>query len=111
MWIKNTKGRPDAMLTIALIAFAVVVFNVILATLGTLTVAGVSFTFVAMDSGTMAAFLAPTLSAYVGRRWTTAAYSTDETDPPPETGNTTIIVQQGDGSVDVPDDFEPTGER
>ena len=74
MWIKNTDGKPDAMLTFAIIAFLVVVLNVLLATFGTITIFGFTFSFVAMESGTMAAFLAPTLTAYVTRRWTSRAY-------------------------------------
>nr|BDD46253.1 hypothetical protein 85 [bacterium] len=74
MWMKNTNGKPDAMLTIAMIAFLVVVLNIILATFGTVTILGTTLTFVAMDSGTLAAFLTPTLGAYVTRRWTSAAY-------------------------------------
>jgi uncharacterized membrane protein len=74
MWIKNTDGKPDAMLTFATIAFVVVIFNIFLATFGTMTIFGFTISFVAMEAGTMTAFLAPTLMAYVSRRWTSRAY-------------------------------------
>ena len=112
MWIKNTKGKPDAMLTIAIVAFAVVVLNVFLATFGTITLAGTTFTFIAMDAGVMAAFLAPTLTAYVTRRWTSAAYPVPGTPPvvvKPEKTGTTTFTDNG-VTIEIPDDFDPTGD-
>lgn len=72
-WIKNTKGKEDAMLTFATISFAVVTFNILLATLGHFEFGKLSFAFKGMDSGTMTAYLAATFGAYVTRRWTDAS--------------------------------------
>jgi hypothetical protein len=112
MWIKNTEGKKDAMLTFAVIAFAVVVFNVILATFGTVTIAGATFTFVAMEAGTMAAFLAPTLTAYVTRRWTGAAYpelgkTPLEPKPLPDSAIEPLPEAPPAEPIKPPADFEP----
>lgn len=72
-WIKNTKGKPDAMLTFATVSFAVVTFNILLATLGHFEFGKLKFAFESMDSGTMTAYLAATFGAYVTRRWTDAS--------------------------------------
>lgn len=69
-WIKNTKGKPDAMLTFATISFLVVTANILLATLGHFEFGKLQFSFKGMDSGTMTAYLAATFGAYVTRRWT-----------------------------------------
>jgi hypothetical protein len=75
--IKNSDGKPDAMLTISVVAFATVTFNLILATFGTFTVpaaiplfGGTTFAFSEMSAGTMSSYLAPTLAAYCARRFT-----------------------------------------
>jgi len=72
-WIKNTSGKPDAMLTFATLSFAVVTFNILLATLGHFEFGRLKFSFESMDSGTMTAYLAATFGAYVTRRWTDAS--------------------------------------
>lgn len=66
-WLKNTEGKPDAMLTVALVSLAVVLGKALLAgvTIGPVNL-GV------MDGGLAAALLTPTLGAYVARRWTDA---------------------------------------
>lgn len=62
-WVKNTKGKDDAMLTLSVISLAVILFKIIFAnlTFGEVTLGGV-------DGTTIAAVLAPTLGAYVARR-------------------------------------------
>ena len=80
MWIKNTKGEPDAMLTFAVVAFALVIFNLFVATFGTITIFGATATFTALGAGTITALLGPTLTAYVGRRFTGAIYSPSKSD-------------------------------
>ena len=69
-WLKNTSGKKDAMLTFATFSFGVVTFNILLATLGHFEFNNLAFSFEAMDSGTMTAYLAATFGAYVTRRWT-----------------------------------------
>ena len=65
MWIKNSSGKKDAMLTFATIAFG-----------------GQTRSFQILDSGTMTAYLAATFGAYVSRRWTDRKFidSKQETD-------------------------------
>ena len=63
MWIKNTMGRRDAMLTMSILTFFVVTFKILLAGV---EVGEVKFGTI--DGGLVAAFLAPTLGAYVARR-------------------------------------------
>ena len=69
-WIKNTSGKKDAMLTFALISFLVVTANILLSTVGSLSVADFNVTFSAMPAAEMTAYLAATFGAYVTRRWT-----------------------------------------
>tara|TARA_R100000152_G_C6705797_1_gene134412 strand:- start:419 stop:694 length:276 start_codon:yes stop_codon:yes gene_type:complete len=78
MWIKNTSGKPDAMLTFAVISFAVVTANLLLSTIGSIESDKFSIGFTAMDAGIMTAYLGATFTAYVTRRWTDKKYITDE---------------------------------
>lgn len=74
MWIKNSDGKPDAMLTFATISFLVITFNLLMSTFGTVTIDGHSIAFQALDSSAMAAYLGATFTAYVSRRWTEKHY-------------------------------------
>lgn len=115
MWIKNTKGKPDAMLTFAVIAFAVVILNVFLATFGTVTIFGATVTFTALSAGTITALLGPTLTAYVGRRFTGAAYPGVKFDWPPEGAGQDGVDPQPEelpaGAMEPLDEFVPSGDR
>ena len=77
-WIKNTKGRPDAMLTYSTISFVVVTLNVLLSTIGTLVIGDFSIAFAALDSSVMGVYLGATFTAYVSRRWTDRKYTDSE---------------------------------
>jgi hypothetical protein len=77
-WIKNTDGKKDAMLTFATLSFLAITANVILATIGSLTVGDVAIQFQALDSSVMAVYLGATFTAYVSRRWTDRRYGGDE---------------------------------
>jgi hypothetical protein len=79
MWIKNTDGKKDSMLTFATISFAVVSLNIILASIGSIHFGDTTISFQPLDGGTMGIYLAATFTAYVSRRWTTAAYGAGET--------------------------------
>ena len=74
MWIKNTSGKPDAMLTFALLSFAVVTLNILLATFGNVLYGEFSINFNPMEAATMTAYLGATFTAYVTRRWTDKKY-------------------------------------
>lgn len=78
MWIKNTDGKPDAMLTFATISFFAVTLNVLLATIGQISFGGNVIEFQTLDSSTMGVYLAATFTAYVSRRLTDRHYVGDE---------------------------------
>jgi C4-dicarboxylate transporter len=75
MWVKNTSGKKDAMLTFATFSFAVVTLNILLSTISSLSIGDKVFEFQLMDSAAMATYLAATFSAYVTRRWTDKKYT------------------------------------
>ncbi len=79
MWIKNTDGKSDAMLTFASVAFAVVTFNVLLATVNSFSLGTWDISFAPMEASTLTAYLGATFGAYVSRRWTTAKYVAPKT--------------------------------
>lgn len=83
MWIKNTLGKKDAMLTFALIAFLVTTANVLLSTIGSFSAGTFEMSFQALDAAVMSTYLGISFSAYVGRRWTDTKY-TDGSEFPPE---------------------------
>ena len=78
MWIKNTQGKEDAMLTFASVAFLVVTLNVLLSTLGSFAFKELSFEFQSLDSSIMAVYLGSTFTAYVSRRYTDKKYLNNE---------------------------------
>lgn len=78
IWIKNTSGKPDAMLTFAFLAFSVVTLNILLATFGRISYNSFEIGFASMDAAAMTAYLAATFTAYVTRRWTDARHKTGE---------------------------------
>ena len=78
IWIKNTSGKKDAMLTFAFFSFAVVTFNIFLATFGTITYGDKSIALTPMDAATMTSYLAVTFSAYTARRWTDSHYKPEK---------------------------------
>jgi hypothetical protein len=74
MWIKNTSGKKDAMLTFAMLSFIVVTLNIFLSTFGVVTIGDFSLQFEALESSVMAVYLGATFTAYVTRRWTDKKY-------------------------------------
>jgi len=77
IWIKNTDGAPDAVLTMALIGFLTVIIKV-LGSGATFTVLGNIVTVGTIDASTIAAILTPTLTAYVSRRYTDQKFAQSE---------------------------------
>jgi len=80
IWIKNTAGKQDAMLTFAFFAFMVVTANILLATFGNITYGTFEIKFASMEAASMTAYLAATFSAYVTRRWTDKKFEAKEKD-------------------------------
>lgn len=74
MWIKNTDGKKDAMLTFATFSFLAVTLNIILANIETITFGESTISFSLIDPTTMGVYLAATFSAYVGRKLTDKHY-------------------------------------
>jgi hypothetical protein len=74
-WVKNTDGKEDAMLTFALVSFAVVTLNILLASFGEVHLGGSSIHFQTLDSSVMGVYLGATFTAYVSRRYTDKKYS------------------------------------
>jgi len=70
LWIKNTDGKRDAVLTMTLMGFMVVIIKVALSGVSLKLGGGVEYDFGSIDAGVVAAVLTPTLGAYVARRYT-----------------------------------------
>lgn len=82
MWVKNTNGRQDAMLTFAAISFSVVTLNVLLSSFDTITLANSTIVFKPLDTSVMGIYLGSTFTAYVSRRWTDQKYSKQDSSAP-----------------------------
>lgn len=76
MWIKNTDGKKDAVLTMTLMGFLVILAKVLLGGVE-IEVAGAKYAFGTIDGAVVAAVLTPTLGAYVARRYTDRKYNVD----------------------------------
>lgn len=70
MWMKNSAGNPDAMLTFASIAFSVVTLNLFLSAFDPMTIHGHTFHMTPFSDQSMMTYLGITFTSYVGRRWT-----------------------------------------
>lgn len=81
MWIKNTNGKKDAMLTFATFSFLVVTLNVFLSTFETISFGDTTVVFKALDTSVMAMYLGSTFTAYVSRRWTDRKYGREPQSP------------------------------
>ncbi len=77
LWIKNTVGKPDAVLTLTLIGFIIVMLKLLIAG-SSLTISGNTYTAGTIDASVIAAVLTPTLGAYVARRYTDKKYDAGE---------------------------------
>ena len=74
LWIKNTAGKEDAVLTMSFFAFVGVMVKFLFSGVSVSLSAGHSFSFGTVDAGVIAAILTPTLGAYVARRHTEAKH-------------------------------------
>lgn len=76
LWIKNTDGKPDAVLTMTLAGFVVILTKILLSGI-VLNAFGRELTFGSIDGAVIGALLAPTLGAYVARRYTDKKHGPD----------------------------------
>jgi hypothetical protein len=78
LWIKNTDGKKDAVLTMTFMGFLVVLVKVLFA--GAVFDLGVRTVSVGtIDAAAIAAILTPTLGAYVMRKYTDQKYAPMDT--------------------------------
>jgi len=75
--VKNSRGKPDSMLTFACIAFFVVILKFI-ASGSSFTVKNFNVDFPDLDPGITSVILASTLGSYISRRWMGAKYKENE---------------------------------
>ena len=86
MWIKNTAGKPDAVLTMTIMVLVVVLVKYVFADTSIEIAAGHSVKFGPADAGVITALLTPTLGAYVARRYTETKHGrVEEPTAPAET--------------------------
>ena len=71
-WMRNTKGKPDAALTLMVTSFAIVTFAYLASIFGTVVLGGTVLTFSAFDVTYATAITIPLMGLYFGRRWTDA---------------------------------------
>ena len=81
-WMKNTEGRPDAVLTMAFVGFMIVAIKILFAG-AVIEFNGNKYSFGAPDASVIGALLGPTLGAYVTRRWTEKKYPAKDKVLPP----------------------------
>ena len=70
LWIRNTAGKKDAVLTMAWAGFMVVLAKVLLSGLVIEIADAKTITLGTIDGSVIAAILTPTLGAYIARRYT-----------------------------------------
>lgn len=70
MWIRNSSGKKDAMLTFSMISFLLVSLDILLETLSPVFDKFFGISFSTMDVGIMTTYLSATFTAYVARKWT-----------------------------------------
>ena len=109
-WIRNTRGKPDSMLTISMLGFAVVLFKFILSGVN-VTLFGYNVNFGTVDAATVAAILTPTLGSYVARRYTDNRYVTTENPNTVDVSTTITVPLPGGPLPDVPEPTPPNGAK
>lgn len=72
-WMKNSKGKEDAMLTLGVASLAIVLLKFFLSEMSIGPIV-----FGQLDGSVVAAILTPTLGAYVMRRFTDSKKDQDE---------------------------------
>ena len=71
IWVKNTDGRADSVLTFAVLGFTVVILKLLLHGLRLHFGTWLDWTVQGIDATTIGAVLVPTLGAYVSNKYVT----------------------------------------
>ncbi len=69
-WMKNTSGKPDAALTLMVLAFLLSCFLAVVGALEEVNVGDTSIAFNDFNMGFATVVLIPLIGLYFGRRWT-----------------------------------------
>lgn len=77
MWLKNTAGKADAMLTLSVVTLGTILFKFLFSEMSVGPV-----TFGQLDGAVIAALLAPTLGSYCARRYTDTVNPKDSDESP-----------------------------
>lgn len=77
MWMKNSDGKKDAVLTMAFLGFIVVLVKVLIGGIS-IKLANHDVSLGTIDAATVGAILTPTLGAYVARKYTDKKYHRQE---------------------------------
>lgn len=94
LWMRNTEGKKDAMLTFSVVALSAVLIKVMLGGIP-FEIHGTTYMLTPIDASTIGALLTPTLLAYAGRRYTDKKYRLGNFNP----------TDDGDGTTDAPPDY------
>lgn len=78
MWIRNSRGKKDAMLTFATISFFVVTMNIVLVSFSPIFEKYLSFSFIPVDIAILTMYMSSTFTAYVARKWTDLGKKEDQ---------------------------------
>lgn len=73
-WLKNTKNKPDAALTMLVVAFLIVTGTYALSVVGELTIGTVHLVMNAFTTDYATTVMAPLMALYFGRRYTDAKH-------------------------------------
>lgn len=72
LWLKNTSGKADAILTLMVLSFLIVTGAYLASILGSVTIGGLAMTFNAFDVSYATAVMIPLMMTYAARRYTSA---------------------------------------
>lgn len=78
IWVKNSDGKQDAMLTFATISFFIVTLSIILSSISEINIGNFKITFIPLDSGLASIYLGATFTAYVTRKWTDKKFESEK---------------------------------
>jgi len=78
LWIKNSNGKEDAMLTFAATSFVIVTLSMMLSSISEINFGNFKITFIPLDSSLASVYLGATFTAYVTRKWTDKKFENEK---------------------------------